>query len=240
MNMTKPFLAVLCMASALLLLGCPPSSAIKTIEPDHIVYLDDGDSLFVKLVRGEIVVLRALSETGDSLALDNATIDRIVHRASGRDVTDRYIDRDALKVELAKQAALSRREKLKADVAAGKRKKSELDRLPFAVLSADLERPSGGSPQIALTILNLTDKKISLLRTRVHCFDAAGRPQAGTKGRNNVFDATSRVPIGPGEDFTTILLLRNHPKTRKARVDIHYLEFSDRTWWKGRVEEEVE
>lgn len=240
MNIVRILPAFFFTVCAMILLGCSPSTTTKTVEPDHIVYLDDGDSLSVKLVRGEILVLRALSETGDSLALDNASIDRIVHRASGRDVTDRYIDRDALKIELGKRAALLRREKLKADVAAGKRKKSELDRLPFTVLSASLERPSGESPQIALTILNLTEKKISLLRTRVHCFDAQGRPQSGTRGRNHVFDATSRVPIGPGEDFTTILTLRNHPRTRKAKVDIHYLEFSDGTWWKGRIEEEVE
>lgn len=230
-------LVVLCVGCFLFLAGCQPS-AVRT-EPDHVVFLDDGDSLAVKLVRGEIVHFRAVSETGDTLAIENASIDRIVHRASGRDVTDRYIDRDALKVELAKKAALARRQKLEADVAAGKRRRSELDRLPFAVLSADLERPAGQTPQIALTILNLTDKKISMLKTRVTCFDGQGRPVAGNGGRNNVFDATSRIPIGPGEDFTTILMLRNHPKTRKAKVDIHYLEFSDRTWWKGRVEEEV-
>ncbi|MBI4418037.1 MAG: hypothetical protein HY563_04620 [Ignavibacteriales bacterium] len=225
---------------ALTLIGCSPSATTKSVEPDHIVYLDDGDSIGVKLVRGEIIVLRVLSEFGDTLIVENASIDRIVHLSSGRDVTDRYIDSDILKAELAKQAALARREKLKADVAAGKKRKSELDRLPFAVLSATMERSPGGTPQIALTILNLTDRKISMLRTRVHCFDAQGRPQPGMRERNHIFDATSRVPIGPGEDFTTVLTLRNHPKTRKARIDIHYLEFSDKTWWKGKVEEEVQ
>lgn len=231
-SLAVPFVGVL-----LLIAGCQPSAV--RVEPDHMVFLDDGDSLAVKLVRGEIVHFRALSETGDTLAIENASIDRIVHRASGRDVTERYIDRDALKVELAKQAALARRQKLEADVAAGKRRKSELDRLPFAILSADLERTGNQAPQIALTILNLSDKKIAMIKTRVTCFDGQGRPLAGTGGRNHVFDATSRVPIGPGEDFTTILTLRNHPRTRRAKVDIHYLEFSDRTWWKGKVEEEV-
>ncbi|HEX9614558.1 MAG TPA: hypothetical protein VGA55_03600 [Bacteroidota bacterium] len=223
----------------LVLNGCPPFSLMRPVEPDHIFYLDDGDSLSCKLVRGEILVTRVVSAAGDSLALENAAIDRIVHLKTGRDVTDRYIDRDALKVELAKEAALAKRAKLEADVAAGKRKKSELNRLPFAVLTAELERPDRGIPQIALTILNLTDKKISLVKTRIYCYDSKGKPQEGTKGRDHVFDATSRVPIGPGEDFTTLLALRNHPKTRKAKVDIHYLEFADKTWWKGKVEEQV-
>lgn len=222
---------------ALLPLSCLPPA---THEPDHMIYLDDGDSLACKLVRGEILVTRVLSEKGDTIALDNVSIDRILHKKTGRDVTERYIDRDALKVELAKQSALAKREKLKADIAAGKRKKSELNRLPFAVLSANLERSAGGTPQIALTILNLTEKKISLLKTRVFCYDAKGQPQEGTEGRNYIFDATSRVPIGPREDFTTILMLRNHPKTARAKVDIHYLEFADRTWWKGKVEETAE
>jgi hypothetical protein len=221
------------------LAGCPPSSTVK-VEPDHIFYLDDGDSLAAKLVRGETLVTRIVSASGDSVALENTSIDRIAHLSTGRDVTDRYIDREVLKVELAKQAALAKRERLKADVAAGKKKKSELNRLPFAVLSADLERSDRGTPQVALTILNVSDKKITLLRTRVHCFDASGKPQVGDKGRSHIFDAMSRVPIGPGEDFTTLLSLRNHPKTRKAKVEIHYLEFSDATWWKGKVEEEVE
>lgn len=218
--------------------GCTPS--LVRVEPDHMIYLDDSDSLAVKLVRGEILVTRVVSEAGDSLALENGSVDRIVHLGTGRDVTSRYIDREALKVELAKQAALARREKLKADVAAGKKKKSELNRLPFAVLSADLERSDRGIPQVALTVLNVSDKKITLLRTKVHCFDANGKPQSGNGGRSHIFDAMSRVPIGAGEDFTTILALRNHPKTRKAKVEIHYLEFSDATWWKGKVEEVVD
>ncbi|MEX2116446.1 MAG: hypothetical protein WEB37_06140 [Bacteroidota bacterium] len=225
--------------TAFSLAGCPPSSMVR-VEPDHIIYLDDGDSLSCKLVRGEILVTRVVSDVGDSLALENASIDRIVHLKTGRDVTDRYIDREAVKVELAKQTALAKREKLKADVAAGKKKKSELNRLPFAILSADLERSDRGIPQIALTVLNVSDKKITLLRTRVHCFDAKDQPQGGTGGRNNVFDATSRIPIAPSEDFTTILSLRNHAKTRKAKIEIHYLEFSDATWWKGKVEETVQ
>jgi len=231
------FLITLCLP---FLTACPPASMIGNSEPDHIFYLDDGDSLSCKLVRGEILVTRVVSSEGDSIAVENGSIDRIVHLRTGRDVTDRYINREALKVELAKQAALRKRAKLEADVAAGKRRKSELNRLPFAVLSAEFEPPNRGIPHIALTILNLTDKKISLVRTRVYCFNAKGQPQEGTNGRNHIFDATSRIPIGPGEDFTTLLALRNHPRARKAKVDIHYLEFADRTWWKGKVEEEVE
>ena len=97
-----------------------------------------------------------------------------------------------------------------------------------------------GIPQVNLTILNLTTKKISLVKTRIYCFGSNGQPVSGTKGRSHVFDASSRIPISPGEDFTTKLVLRNHPNTRKAKVEIHYLEFSDRTWWKGKVEETVE
>jgi hypothetical protein len=231
---------IVCTIIGFALLGCSASITKRSVAVDHVVYMDDGDSISCKLIRGEIIVLRVLSEFGDTLIVENASIDRIVHVSSGRDVTDRYIDRDILKAELAKQSALARREKLKADVAAGKKRKSELDRLPCAVLSATMERSPGGTPQIALTILNLTDRKISMLRTRVHCFDAQGRPQPGMRERNHIFDATSRIPIGPGEDFTTVLTLRNHPKTRKARIDIHYLEFSDKTWWKGKVEEEVQ
>ncbi|HLE31880.1 MAG TPA: hypothetical protein VJB38_04640 [Bacteroidota bacterium] len=220
-------------------LGCtppPPSGP----EPDHIVFLDDGDSLTCKLLLGEIMFTRAVSAQGDTLSIDNASIDRIVHMKTGRDVTDRYIDREALKVELMKKETLAKREKLKADIAAGKKKKSELDRIPFAVLSASMEPAAKGVPQVSLTILNLSGKKISLVKTKIYCFNEKGQPISGTKGRNHVFDASSRIPIGPGEDFTTTLALRNHPKTKRARIEIHYLEFSDHTWWKGKVEEAVE
>jgi hypothetical protein len=221
------------------LFSCTPPSRVVP-EPDHLIYLDDGDSLACKLLLGEITFSRAISANGDTLVIENASIDRIVHLKTGRDVTDRYIDREALKVELMKKDALAKREKLKADVAAGKRKKSELDRIPFAVLFASMESAGTGIPQVNLTILNLSAKKISLVKTKVYCFSKAGQPISGTKGRNHIFDASSRIPIGPGEDFTTTLVLRNHPKTRKAKIEIHYLEFSDHTWWKGKVEETVE
>ena len=218
---------------------CTPPAATAP-EPDHVIYLDDGDSLACKLVRGEILVTRVVSSLGDSVSIDNASVDRIVHLKSGRDVTDRYIDREALKVELMKKDALAKREKLKADVAAGRKKKSELDRIPFAVLSASMDQAGKGIPQVNLTLLNLSAKKISLVKTRIYCFSENGQPISGTKGKNHVFDASSRIPIGPGEDFTTTLVLRNHPKTRKAKIEIHYLEFADHTWWKGKVEEQAE
>lgn len=229
--------AVACVSA--LLSCCTPSAAVGP-EPDHMIYLDDGDSLSCRLVRGEILVTRVVSSEGDTVAIDNASVDRIIHLRSGRDVTDRYIDREALKVELMKKDALAKRERLKTDIAAGKRKKSELDRIPFAVLAASMELAGKGIPQVSITILNLSTKKISLVKTKIYCFGDNDQPISGTKGRNHVFDASSRIPIGPEEDFTTTLVLRNHPKTKKAKIEIHYLEFSDRTWWKGKVEETVD
>lgn len=218
--------------------GCAPTYSGST-EPDYAFLMTDGDSLVYKLVRGEVLVTRVLSAEGDTLELDNTMIDRIIWLRTKRDVTDQFINRDALKVELAKKSALERRNKLQAEVAAGKRRKSELDQIPFAILSADLERPRKGTPQIALTILNLAAKKISLLKTRIYCFDDRGRPVEGARVRTHVFDASSRVPIEPGEDFTTTLPLRSHPGTQRAKVEVHYLEYADHTWWKGKVEEEV-
>jgi len=229
--------AVACVS--VLLFCCTPSAAVGP-EPDHMIYLDDGDSLSCRLVRGEILVTRVVSSDGDTLAIDNASVDRIIHLTSGRDVTDRYIDREALKIELMKRDAVAKRERLKADIAAGRKKKSELDRIPFAVLAVSMEHAGKGIPQVNLTILNLSAKKISLVKTRIYCFSENGQPISGTKGKNHVFDASSRIPIGPSEDFTTTLVLRNHPKTRKAKIEIHYLEFADHTWWKGKVEEQAE
>lgn len=235
MTLTKIFILA---SLAAFIASCTPPAAAP--EPDHVIYLNDGDSLSCHLVRGEILVTRVVTAEGDSLAVDNASIDRIVHISTGRDVTSRYIDREVLKIALKKKEAMARRRRLRADIAAGKRKQSELDRVPFAVLSSSLSTTKKGMPEVTLTILNLTGKKITLVRTRIRCFDAKGRPYNGPRGRDNVFDASSRIPIDPGEDFTTTLPLRNYPKTRKATVEIHYLEFSDRTWWKGKVEETVD
>jgi hypothetical protein len=221
-----------------LLVGCTPPPA--SVPPaDYRIFLGENDSLDCRILHGDILTTRIFTTDQDTVELNNDEIDRIVSLRSGRDVTDRYIDRNALKVELAKKEALKKREKLKAEIAAGKRKQWELDRVPFAVLSAEFERTSKGMPQVMLTILNLTKKKITLVKTRVYCFDQQGRPISSTKGRGHIFDASSRIPIEPGEDFTTTLVLRNHPKTRKATIEIHYLEFADRTWWKGKVEETV-
>ncbi len=222
----------------ILLSSCSPRPQIPS--PDYVFYLDDGDSVAYKLIRGEVLVTKVLSAEGDTISIDNASVDRIIFLGTGRDVTDRFIDREALKVEMMKRDVMAKRDKLKADVAAGKKKKSELERIPFALLSASMEKTGRGSPQVSLTILNLSERKISLVKTRIYCFGENGQPVPGTNGRNHVFDASSRIPIGPGEDFTTTLMLRNHPKTRKAKIEIHYLEFSDRTWWKGKVEETAE
>jgi len=235
----KKLLAHALLFLVLAALHCTPSST-SSIAPDYIMYLDDGDSLACKIVRGDILTTRILTAGGDTLTLDNASVDRIISLRSGSDVTGRYIDRDVVKIELAKRRALKSREKLKGEIAAGRRKNSELRRIPFAVLFAEMEKSERGTPQVALTILNLSEKKISLVKTRIYCYDGKGRPQEGTKGRGHIFDASSRIPIGPGEDFTTTLLLRNYPRTKKAKLEIHYLEFADRTWWKGKVEETAE
>lgn len=223
-----------------LLAGCSSGPATEAVAADYRIFTGDSDSIDCKIIHGDILATTVLTVDGDTLELNNDAIDRIISLRTGIEVTDRYIDREALTVELMKKEALEKREKLKADIAAGKKKKSELDRIPFAVLSAELERTNRGLPQVVLTILNLTNKKISLIKTRIYCFDQKGQPISGVKGRNHIFDASSRIPIGPGEDFTTTLVLRNHPKTKKATIEIHYLEFTDRTWWKGKVEETVD
>ena len=235
MNMMK--LQFVISIAFLVLAGCTPEASVKAPPAEYRVFLGENDSLDCAILRGDILTTRILTADRDTVDLNNDEIDRIVSLRTGRDITARYIDRDALKIELAKRQALRKRKQLKEDIAAGKRKQWELDRVPFAILSADFERSSRGFPQVLLTILNLTKKKITLVKTRVYCFDQQGRPISGTRNRNSVFDASSRIPIGPGEDFTTTLVLRNHPKTRKAKIEIHYLEFADRTWWKGKVEE---
>lgn len=232
--MKTPFL--LCI---LFLLGlrCAPSESIPTVKPDMLVITDD-DSLRCRILRGEILTMHVRTEHGDSVEIDNSTVTRIIHLTSGRDITTRYIDREALRVELAKKKAIERREKLRADVVAGLKKSSELQRVPISLLST---RFLGGKPpKIELAILNLGTKKIELVKVRVRCFDASGKPSPGIGGRDHLFQATSRIPIEPDEDFTTVLTLRNHPNTKKARVEIHYLEFADNTWWKGEVAATVE
>ncbi len=215
-----------------LLSSCTPSGTSAVVRADMLVITDD-DSVECRILRGEILTTLIQTEEGDTLELDNRAITKVVHLASGADLTSRYIDRNAIKVETAKQKAFQRREKLRADVAAGLKKSSELQRVPISLLSATFL--GGKPPKVQLTILNLTVKKIELVKVRVHCFDAKGNPQPGVGGRDHVFQATSRIPIEAEEDFTTILTLRNHPKTKKARVEIHYLEYSDNTWWKGEV-----
>ncbi|HWP83059.1 MAG TPA: hypothetical protein VNN76_10435 [Bacteroidota bacterium] len=218
----------------LILVGCGPSGSTITVAPDHLVITDD-DTLECKILRGDILTTTVLSTEGDTLEIENQSIEKIVFLASGRDITSRYIDREAVRIELAKRKALEKKEKLQADVVAGLRKKSELQRIPIAILTTSFHAQPKSPPQVRLTILNLSNKKIELVKMRVHCFDATGKPQPGTRGRNHIFQATSRIPIEAGEDFTTTLTLHNHPRARKAKVEIHYLEYADNTWWKGEV-----
>ncbi len=211
---------------------CAGTDRVQTVKPEMVVITDD-DSLYCRILRGEILTTKVQIEDGDTLELDNRSITKIVHLASGVDITSRYIDREAIKVETAKRKSLEKRDKLRADVVAGLKKSSELQRVPIALLSATFQ--GGQPPKVQLTILNLTEKKIDLVKVKVYSFDERGNPQSGSKGRDHVFQATTRIPIEAEEDFTTILTLRNHPKAKKARVEIHYIEYSDNTWWKGEV-----
>jgi hypothetical protein len=215
--------------------GCG-AGRIPAVVPDHLIVADE-DTLQCRIVRGEILTTTILSTEGDTLEIDNQSIEKIIHLGSGRDITSRYIDREALKIELAKKKVLEKREKLQSPHVAGISKKSTLLQNPVAILSTSFHTQSKSLPQVRITLLNLSTKKIELVKVRVYCFDSSGKPQAGIRGRNHIFQATSRIPIESGEDFTTTLTLRNHPRTAKAKVEIHYLEYADNTWWKGEVAE---
>lgn len=224
-----------------LLAGCLPMTAHREVVPDYLVVYND-DSLRCKILTGgDIMTTRVLSTEGDTLELDNTTIDRIIHLRSGTDVTSQYIDRNAIKVELARRAAVRRRDRLKEDIEKGRVNRRELlRRAPVAILSADLEREKMGPPQLALSLLNLSDKTIAFFRVKVYCMDRRGNPVAGTRQSDNVFLATSRIAIEAGEDFTTTLYLRSHPRTQKAKVEIYYVEFTDKTRWIGLLDKDVD
>jgi hypothetical protein len=220
------------LAVILLALHCAPTEHVQAIKPDVLVVTDD-DSLRCRILHGELLTMQIQTEDGDTIGIDNSTVNKIVHLSSGKDITSRYIDREAIRVEIARQRALERREKLRTDAMTGLKRSADLKRTPVALLSA---RFLGGKPpRVQLAVLNLGNKRIELIKVRVRCFDASGKPQGGLGGRDHIFQATSRIPLEPEEDLTTILALHKHPNARKVQVEIHYLEFADKTWWKGEV-----
>ncbi len=217
-----------------LIAACVPETAVREVPAEHLVLVND-DSLSCVILAGDILTTRVLTASGDTLELDNSAIDRIIALRSGRDITDRYIDRKAIKLELAKRAAFEKRSRQKTEAGVRDAKRTAGRNEPFAILAAELATGNGEPPQLELTVLNLGAKTIESFRLKVHCFDRNGQPVTGAGGRDNVFQATSRIPIDPDEDFTTTLHLRSHPRTRKAKVEIYLVDFVDKTRWIGIV-----
>lgn len=85
--------------------------------------------------------------------------------------------------------------------------------------------------------MNLSPKIITLFRARIYCYDTKGKILRRPKKKDNSFEAISKFPIQPDDEFTTALLLRNYSKARKVKVEIIQATFADNSIWKGKIEE---
>lgn len=195
------------------------------------------DSLRCNILTNDVLTMLVRDAEGDTVEVDNKTVEKIIDLRSREDITELYIDRGRIKIELAKKTVLQKRQKLLADVKSGLKKKSEVLKIPVALLSSSVEPDEQQTPLLVITLLNLSNKRIVFFKARVLCLDAQGKPQKGLKQKNATFQAVSRVPIEPDEEFTTMLYLKTHPKTRKAKVEIFFVQFADKSSWQGKVQE---
>lgn len=205
--------------------------------PEVIVYYDDQDSLRCKIISSEVTTITVLDPEDDTLSIDCISIDKIVEVKTNVDVTPAYIDRIALKNELAKRVALEKREKIKSDVKAGIRKKADLRKEPIALLSSSVDLDQKKIPFLRITVLNLSSKPIAQFRARITCFNNKGKPALDKKTKTHIFEAVSKIPIMPDDEFGTALSLKNRPAARRVKAEIISVVFKDKTTWNGCIEE---
>ena len=220
--------------------GCPSTETLKVeaapFNPAHRIVLLNGDTLSGTITDGEVMQMRVAMAKGDTVNLNTETVDRVLLASSGVDITSRYIDTDLITIQKSRLEIDKRQAQLKSEVESGKRRKTDWTlRTTFALVLVKLERTEEGAPELSLTVYNYGEKAISLFKAKVFCLDEHGMPTR-QGGKDHIFEASSPVQIDPGEDFTTRLLLANHPEARNAKVQITYAEFADRTWWRGKME----
>lgn len=218
---------------AITFFGCPSERSTRAAAASHIVYTET-DTVFCTLTGGDILSLKGVTAEGDTVRFQNRSVLRIVYRKTGTDITDQYINRDLVQIELAKQKALAQRAQLRADVASGRRNARDLElQAPVELLFAKVNAPGTRAPSVSFVLLNLSDKTIDMFKVKVSCRDGRNRSLNGVGGRDNVFQASSGIPIEAGKDFSTSLRLPYHPGTARATVEVYYLEFEDHSWWRG-------
>jgi hypothetical protein len=218
-----------------LLVSCSSSGFRGTVVPNALIITSDGDTLRGKILQGSVLTTTILTEVGDTLTIDNELVEKILALPSMVDATEQFIDTEKIRIELAKRAVLEKREKLREDVKAGLRKKTELSKAPLALLATILRLPQGQPAQVQITVLNLSPKKIITFRASVTCLDARGRGVPRSTGGKSSFEAISRFPINPDDEFSTALILRQFPGTKKVKVEIIAVQFADKTTWQGRI-----
>ena len=228
-----------CVSSITLALftSCSSSAPRGTVAPSALIITSDKDTLRGKILQGNVLTTTVLTEFGDTLTVENELVEKILAYPGMTDATEQFIDVEKIRIELAKRAVLEKREKLRDDVKAGLRKKTELIRAPLALLATTLRFPQGQPPQVQITVLNLSPKKIAMFWATVYCLDARGRGIPRTSGGKYSFEAISRFAINPDDEFSTTLILRQFPATKKVRVEITTVQFADKTSWEGRIEE---
>jgi hypothetical protein len=231
------FVTIIAVNSLLLIAFFTSCATFKPIEPNALILFSEGDSLLCKIVWNEILTITAVSDEYDTLQIENSTIEKILEPKTYRDITSEYIDRDQMKHEYSKRIALKKRDKLRADVQAGLKKYAELSKVPMALLKSSLYYEEKKIPELHITVLNLSPKIITLFRARIYCYDTKGKILRSPKKKDNSFEAISKFPIQPDDEFTTALLLRNYSKARKVKVEIIQATFADNSIWKGKIEE---
>jgi hypothetical protein len=234
--LSLPFSFALSVSLALLI-SCSSSGFHGTVVPNALIITSDDDTLRARILHATVLTTTVLTEQADTLAIENDQVEQILSLPGREDATAQFIDREKIRVELAKRVVLEKRERLREDVKAGLRKKADLNKAPVALLATILRLPERQPPRVEVTVFNLSSKKILTFRAKVYCMDARGAAVfSGTSGRSS-FEAVSRFPINPDDEFSTALVLRAFPATRKVRVEIVAVQFADKTSWQGRIQE---
>lgn len=169
----RPGAVLLIALSVALFSGCPTPPAVTStappvVRPAHLIVFRAGDTLSGTITQGDALTMRVATAGADTIEVDNSDVSRILSASSGADITDRYIDADLIKIQRARLTIDKRQAQLKADVEAGKRRKTDWTlRTTFALILARLDRPKSDVPELSLTLYNFGEKTIALFKARV-------------------------------------------------------------------------
>lgn len=204
------------------------SQIIKVYSENKEFYHDD-DKVIKELSNGEVISIIGVNyESGHKLFISNYKIS-LGNGAVG------YINSDGLNPgyanTLQKSALLENAKDNEKEI--GKINLSS-KKCPLRIFDVFLTSNSIDVPEVNIRYLNKGNKTIKAFSAHIYCFDVYGDP-INILGDNILNGEANDKEIGPGEIGSSLWTLNLYDLTKKVKVKIYKVLFSDGTIWRWWV-----